>query len=100
MPYISDGCYKARNKAIPSLEGTDPILDGEYSTRENAIIKCFEVAAKRLFFVFAIWDGGECLSSNVAQHRYKPYPKSSCPTNGMGGKDLIHVYKLKGLGRT
>ena len=97
MPYISGGCYKAGKNAIPSLEGTDPILDGEYSTRENAIVKCFEVVAKRLFFVFAIRDGGECLSGDIAQHQYNRYPKSfTCPANGMGGKDIIHVYRPKG----
>jgi len=56
MPYISLGCWKDTSPAvIPTLEGTDPILDGDsYTSRTNAIAKCAEAARRRNFAVFAV----------------------------------------------
>ena len=44
------GCYQDRaSRAIPTLENKEPILDGNYWTRQNPIEKCYEAAKKRGF---------------------------------------------------
>jgi hypothetical protein len=43
------GCYRdTEDRAIPTLEGTDPILDGDYKSRQNAIAKCADAARKKV----------------------------------------------------
>ena len=49
------GCWKdKRNRAIPTLEGQDPILGGKYQNRLDAWFKCATASHRRGFTVFAL----------------------------------------------
>jgi len=87
-------------RAIPSLEGQDPRLDGEnYRQRTDAIAKCASAAKQRGNKVFALQDGGRCLSSSTAArntfHRYGS--SSGCKSDGRGEKEANHVYVIGGI---
>ena len=89
------GCYADKAApAIPSLEGKDPLLDGDPKTREDAGQKCARVALKRGYVYFAIQDGGHCHSSLTAQDTYGKYGLSSGCQLGKGGKLASDVYEV------
>lgn len=92
------GCFQDRDdRAIPTLEGQDPILDGDYKTRLDPISKCFQAAKKRGFRIFAIQDGGWCATSASAAKTFNRYGKSSaCKSDGEGGPWANQVYYIKG----
>ena len=83
------GCFKDEAKrAILSLEGTNPVLDGPYRTRDNADKKCYKV--------FAVQDGGQCMSSVTAETTYNQYGESTaCAANGKGGPMANNVYQIQ-----
>ena len=89
------GCWKATAE-IPSLEGTDILLDGNANYRENALDKCKQVAKKREYCLFGLQDGGKCVGSATMEHVYQKNGKSqACPTSGKGGAGANSVYKRK-----
>ena len=92
------GCYKdTAERAISSLEGKDPALDGNYKTRMNPIAKCALVARKRGYRVFAVQDGGWCAASATAEETFNKYGKSSaCKLDGQGGPWANEVYVFQG----
>ena len=92
------GCYRdAADRAIPRLEGTDPILDGGYISRQNAVARCADAARKRGFHMFAIQDGGWCASSATAEKTFDKYGESSdCNVDGAGGPRANNVYIIQG----
>lgn len=97
--YESIGCFKdnTTSPAIETLEGKCDILDGNYSTRNDSIDKCFRAAEKRGFHIFAVQDGGRCQASASAIktfHKYGHYQQ--CPPYGRRGKQINHVYYIKG----
>ena len=96
--YSSLGCYKDTGKrAIPTLEGQDPLLDGSYASRHNATQKCFQAALKRGYKVFAVQNGGWCASSPTARQTYKKYGISTaCREDGEGGFWANQVYEIGG----
>ena len=96
--YETVGCYKdTANRTISSLEGQDPILDGPFTERENAISKCASAAIKAGFIIFAIQDGGQCFSSATAPQTFDKYGESNdCQSDGEGGRMANHVYYIKG----
>ena len=55
---------------IPSLEGTNNILDGSYENRPNAVAKCVLVARKNGFQMFDIRDDGLCGGSLTATEKF------------------------------
>jgi len=86
------------DRAIPTLEGTDDILDGDYWTRSDPIYKCYEVAEKLGFKVFALQAGGWCASSSTAEKIFNKYGMSSnCANDGEGGPNANQVYYIKGI---
>ena len=98
-PYTRMGCWAdtSQRRAIPTLEGSDPILDNHYLHRKQARLKCLIAASKRGFTVFALQAGGWCASSATAQSTYKRYGTSSgCLPDGKGGSFANHVYKING----
>ncbi|XP_002734997.1 uncharacterized protein LOC100371411 [Saccoglossus kowalevskii] len=98
--YKHVGCYKDEgNRAIPTLEGTDIRLDGDYSTRSNPIQKCAEVARDLGYSMFAVQDGGWCASSANAENTFAIYGASSLCSNGEGGAWANDVYRLIDEGR-
>ena len=95
--YKNVGCYKdTSSRAIPTLEGKDPILDGQYSSRKNPIAKCALAARKRGYRMFAIQDGGWCASSATARKTFNKYGKSDACRQGEGGGWANNVYVLQG----
>ena len=80
---------------LPSLEGQDPRLDGSsYKLREKAIEKCSLVAKERGYKVFAVQDGGKCLSSSTAHKTifFRSGRIRQCKGHGKGEHGINHVY--------
>ncbi|KAK3753634.1 hypothetical protein QZH41_014738, partial [Actinostola sp. cb2023] len=91
------GCYKdTLNRAIPTLEGKDRLLNGPYRSRRYAIEKCALAAAKRGWKYFAVQAGGWCASSPTAGRTYKKYGRYNSCRNGKGGPAANDVYVLQG----
>jgi len=99
--YVSVGCYKdTGNRAIPTLEGKDSILDGSYSSRTNPIAKCAVAAMGAGYRMFAVQNGGWCAASASAPQTYDKYGKSTaCKADGEGGPWANQVYELEGKSR-
>ena len=97
----SIGCFEdiSWSRAIPNLEGQDPRLDrANCKRRTDAIEKCAFVAKQRGNKVFALQDGGMCLSSSTAHKTFQKYGTSSqCKSDGRGGKKTNHVYVIGGI---
>lgn len=94
--YRSLGCWtdKTNDRAIPKLEGSSPVLDGNYTQRTHPIKKCFEVASCLGYDVFALQNGGMCASSATARDTYKKHGTSSkCSDDGKGGSWANEVYE-------
>ena len=98
IEYKSVGCFKDRSdRAIPTLEGSDPTLVGKYQERKNAIEKCALAARKRGFPMFAIQNGGWCASSVTAERTFNKYGVSrDCKNDGEGGPWANNVYIIRG----
>ena len=97
IDYKNVGCYKdSLSRAIPTLEGKDSILDGQYSSRKNPIAKCALTARKKGYRMFAIQDGGWCASSATAGKTFNKYGKSNACRQGEGGAWANDVYILQG----
>ncbi|CAK8682056.1 unnamed protein product [Clavelina lepadiformis] len=101
--YTSLGCWRdcgprssnCNNRAIPTLEGTTPILDGSYGSRRNAIEKCARVARERGFPGFAIQNGGWCAgSANILSTYHRYGTQSNCGSDGEGGPSSNEVYSF------
>ena len=82
-------------RAILSLEGTTPILDGHYRSRTNTVEKCYKAALSNGYKVFAVQDDGQCMSSATAETTYSKYGESTaCPASGKGGPFANNVYQI------
>ncbi|XP_019637289.1 PREDICTED: uncharacterized protein LOC109479741 [Branchiostoma belcheri] len=94
--YTSLGCWSdSADRAIPTLEGTDPRLDGKYRKRTDPIGKCYQVAYSRGFTVFAVQDSGQCFGSADAHNTYNKHgPSIKCKADGEGGPWAIEVYQI------
>ena len=95
-PYDTVGCFKdTSNRAIPTLEGQDANLDGNYKARNLAIEKCYQAAKKQGFQMFAVQNGGWCASCATAAKSYAKYGKSTaCRSDGKGGPWANEVYYI------
>lgn len=85
------GCYRDDStiRAVPDLERTDPVLDGNYRVRQSAVEKCAIVARKRGFRMFAIQHHGQCLSSATATARVINAVKTA--KEGLGQTMFTHL---------
>ncbi|KAI8483458.1 hypothetical protein Bbelb_387900 [Branchiostoma belcheri] len=90
------GCWgDTANRAVPTLEGTDPVLDGPYPSRTDPVRKCQNAAAKRGYTVFAVQNGGWCAASADALQTYVKYgPSDACRPDGEGGPWANEVYRI------
>eukprot|EP00058_Branchiostoma_floridae_P026175 XP_002611665.1 hypothetical protein BRAFLDRAFT_117103 [Branchiostoma floridae] len=90
------GCWTDTiDRAVPTLEGSDPRLDGRYESRTDAVRKCRDAAARRGYTVFAIQNGGWCAASANALQTYHRYGRSdACRADGEGGPWANEVYKI------
>ena len=89
-------CYRdTGNRAIRTLEGTDPILDGRYWTRKDSIAKCAVAAMRKGYSMFAVQHGGWCAASDTAPQTFNKYGKSTaCGGDGEGGGWANQVYLM------
>nr|CAB3263351.1 uncharacterized protein LOC108951050 [Phallusia mammillata] len=96
------GCWAdTSDRAIPTLEGLDPILDGNYKARQDAIAKCVQAAHARGYEVFALQNGGWCAGARDADLTYKQYGASTnCGNDGEGGFAANQVYRIRVLKTT
>ena len=87
--FVDDlGCWKdTAIRAIPILEGQEAdLLTGAYNTRNDPVRQCAMAAIRRGYTTFALQNGGQCMSSPIAQATYKMFGKSTtCPDDGEGG---------------
>lgn len=90
------GCFRdTGNRAIPTIEGSDPILDGNYRVRRNAISKCAVATLQKKYDVFAVQHGGWCAASKTAGNTFDKYGKSgACNNDGEGGGWANNVYLI------
>ena len=90
------GCFgDTGSRAIPTLEGSDYRLDGDYGSRQDPLEKCINAAFNRGFDVFALQNGGWCASSESAAITYDQYgPSSACQSDGEGGPWANEVYAI------
>ena len=100
MEYLHLGCFQDNNitPAIPSLESDNSTyLDGNFTKRDNPLKKCALEAAKMGYRVFALQNGGECLSGPYAHLNYSKYGAGSCSLDHvLGGVNANDVYLLGG----
>ena len=90
--YVSKGCWKdVPSRTIASLEHHFPT---HYRFRENPIQKCFEVAMKFGYQVFAIQDGGQCFGSPNGHNLYDKHGRSKLCSQGKGGPMANSVYRM------
>ena len=94
--YESFLCYKeASNRAIPSLEGADPILDGSFHYRKNPIAKCAVAAMRKGYSMFGVQHGVLCSGSATAPETFDKYGNSTaCRSDGEGGAGANQVYLI------
>ena len=94
--YFSIGCWRDQpERALSSLEGIFPVLDGNYKIRKFAIKKCSTVARIQGFPAFAIENGGNCLAGKNVLQTYDMYgPGGACKPDGKGGPWSMEVYKF------
>ncbi|PFX15365.1 G-protein coupled receptor GRL101 [Stylophora pistillata] len=97
VEYRSVGCFAdKRHRAIPTLEGADPISAEKYDERTRAIEKCALAARKRGFTMFAVQYNGQCMSSATAEQTFNRYGESKeCNANGKGGSWANNVYIIR-----
>ena len=93
-----------KDRAIPSLEGRDDVLDGlgptSYRGREFPIEKCADAARRRGYVMFAIQDGGLCATSKEIQNTYDTYGEGDdCMVNGTGSAFSSTVYTFSDEGQ-
>ena len=98
LGYEAIDCYKdTGNRAIAIVEGKDPVLDGSYHSRKNAIAKCAVAALRKGYTMFALQNGGHCQTSATATLTFDKYGKSTaCQADGEGGPWANQVYVFKG----
>jgi len=95
---IPRGCYKDLPvRAMEILEGKDHLLDGNYTTRKDAIQKCLLVGRGRGYQVVGIQDGGMCVGSPTLKDFNKYGISHDCKTDGKGGPWAYEVHALTWL---
>ena len=74
----------------------DPILDGVFDVRKNAIAKCAVAAIRAGYSIFGVQASGWCFASNAsAPQTFDKYGESNdCGADGEGGPWANHVYTV------
>lgn len=76
------------------LEGEDHLLDGNYSSREDAIQKCLLVGRGRGYDVVGIQDGGMCVGSPTLKGFSKYGISRNCRSDEKGGPWASELHAL------
>ena len=94
------GCYKDLPvRAMEVLEGKDHLLDGNYTSRKDAIEKCLLVGRGRGYEVVGIQDGGMCVGSAKLRDFNKYGISRDCRSDGKGGPWATEVQALNVIRR-
>lgn len=100
---VSLGCWtnEPSSFAIPSVEGLFPKVNDSYHFRVAALRRCADVATSTGSLVFALQNGGQCLTAPDAQITFSTYgPSGGCGNSGKGGANAMNVYSFnKGRSR-
>ncbi len=94
--YTKLGCFKdTRARAIPSLEGQDPVLYDNYTSRQDVTRKCALAAKRRRHQVFAVMADGQCASGPNTDKNFVKfgYGKKQCSTMAVSNNVYIHGYE-------
>jgi len=92
---VITGCYKdLPARAMEILEGKDHLLDGNYTTRKEAVRKCILVEKGRGYPIVGIQDGGMCVGSPTLKDFNKYGISRDCKTDGKGGRWATEVHAL------
>lgn len=96
--YQQIGCFRIDSgPLIPSIENTDPILNGDYTERSSAKLKCLNAARRKGNRIFAFKNGGECLSSSDGHYDViTKYEAADNCKNDKGSADAMNIYIIKG----
>ena len=96
--YKQIGCFRIHSgPLIPSLEHTDPVLDGNFTTRREKLVKCLNAARRKEHKTFALKNGGECLSSTDGHHDIITKYETSDECGGNRGiANVMSVFLIKG----
>ncbi|XP_076434596.1 bone morphogenetic protein 1-like [Babylonia areolata] len=93
---VSLGCWAtgpSGHAAIPTVEGLYPQLNDSFRFRVAAVRRCADVATTLGHSVFALQDGGQCLTGPRAHSTFNTYgPSSLCGARGKGGTTAMNVY--------
>ena len=76
------------------LEGKDHLLDGNYTTRKDAVRKCILAAKGRGYPIVGIQDGGMCVGSSTLTDFNKYGISHDCKSDDKGGPWATEVYAL------
>ncbi|XP_025089505.1 zinc metalloproteinase nas-36-like isoform X1 [Pomacea canaliculata] len=96
---VSLGCWanNPSSPAISSVEGLYPAVQDAYQFRAAAVRRCADVATTLGYDVFALSDGGKCLTSRDALHTFSSCgPSQLCDSSGKGGPAAMSVYSFNG----
>ncbi|KAK7478237.1 hypothetical protein BaRGS_00030495, partial [Batillaria attramentaria] len=97
QPAVSLGCWanEPSSSAIPSVDGLYPGITDNYQHRTAAVRRCADVATSLGYAVFALQNGGQCLTGPEAVKTFNTYgPSRSCGQQGKGGSTAINVYSF------
>ena len=91
--YNTLGCFTdSQAHAIPSLEGQDPVLDGDYSTRQDAARKCALAAAKRDHKVYVLMSDGQCSSSADTAKNFARFGHGQTECSAIGANNKVYNF--------
>ena len=92
------GCYKdTGRRAVPQMDGRNPLVTGYYRKRADAIVRCGLVAKRFGYRVFALQHQGWCATGPRAHLTYRKYGRSNRCRNGKGGPWANDVYHVIGM---
>ena len=98
FPVQRVGCFRdTSRRAIPLIEGSSPMLRGNYKRRANAIGKCSSEAIRRGYRLVGVQDGGQCFSGPRALRTFAKYGRSNRCRNGKGGTWANDIYRISGM---
>ena len=85
------GCFYYKNKVIPELLQD---LSGQvnFENKEQAVLKCAELAQAKGYRFFALGPDGKCYSGPKAGEQYFRYGSASRCVNGAGKSGATFVY--------
>ncbi|XP_070558813.1 adhesion G protein-coupled receptor B3-like isoform X2 [Ptychodera flava] len=89
------GCWTSLDSPqIDSIEGEgSPVLYGDWNERSHPVERCAIAATDLGFDIFALRNGGECLSSSVAVRKfYLKGPGTRCDGGTGRGRTNMDVY--------